>query len=72
MVFRESSHHPLEYVEYPDVVDGDEGGEVGRHVDPLQVGAAGVEGLKGLAPSHVPPLVQGRERQRERDTKVME
>lgn len=51
-----SSCDPLEDVEDADVVDGDEGGEVGRHVDPLQSASCRIEGLEGFAFLHVPPL----------------
>lgn len=64
-----TSHHPLQDVEDADVVNGDEGGEVGRDVDPLQGGSRRIEGLQGLAFLHVPPLVN---RQRKEDTETIE
>lgn len=59
------SHHPLQDVEDADAVDGDEGGEVGWDVDPLQRRPRGEEGLQGLARLHVPPL---HNRRRHEDT----
>lgn len=64
-----SSRHPLQDVEDADAVDGDEGGEVGRDVDPLQRGSRRVEGLQRLAFLHVPPLD---DRQREKDGEIIE
>lgn len=49
-------HDPLQDVEDADVVDGHEGGEVGGHVDPFECRSCRVEGLQGLALSHIPPL----------------
>lgn len=51
-----SSHHPLEDVEDANVVDGDKGGEVARHVDFLQSAPRWIEGLQGLAFLYIPPL----------------
>lgn len=50
------SHDPLQDVEDADVVDGHEGGEVVGDVDPFERRSRRVEGLQGLALSHVPPL----------------
>lgn len=50
------SHHPLKDVEEADAVDGDEGGEVGGDVDPLQRCSPRKEGLQSLAFLHIPPL----------------
>ena len=57
------SHHPLQDVEDADAVDGDEGGEVGRDVDPLQRRSRRKEGLQGLAFLHIPPLDNTEKRQ---------
>lgn len=51
-----TSHHPPKNVEDADAVDGDEGGEVRRDVDPLQGTSRRIEGLQGFACLHVPPL----------------
>lgn len=67
--FKASSRHPLQDVEDADAVDGDEGGEVGRDVDPLQRGSRRVEGLQRLAFLHVPPLD---DKQREKDGEIVE
>lgn len=64
-----TSHHPLQDVEDADAVDGDEGGEVGWDVDPLQRGSRRIEGLQGLAFLHVPPLAKKTERKTERPLK---
>lgn len=60
------SHHPLQDVEDADAVDGDEGGEVRRDVDPLQRTSRRIEGLQGLAFLHIPPLDK-RQRKKEKE-----
>lgn len=50
------SHDPLQDVEDADVVDGHKGGEIGGDVDSFDGRSRRVEGLQGLALSHVPPL----------------
>lgn len=51
-----TSHHPPQDVEDADAVNGDEGGEIGRDVDPLQGTSRRIEGLQGFSCLHIPPL----------------
>lgn len=66
-----SSHHPLEDVQDADVVNGDEGGEVGRHMDPFQRTSLWIEGLQGFSLLHIPPLdMRYRKRRLEEDEEI--
>lgn len=61
------SHHSLQDIEDAYIVNGDEGGEVRRDVDPLQCCSRWIEGLQGFAFLHIPPLDT---RQKSKDRKT--
>lgn len=68
---RATSRHPTQDVEDTDAIDGDEGGEVGGDVDPLQGASRWIEGLQGLACLHVPPLSNRQEDEHQKKVTIL-
>lgn len=66
-----TSRHPTQDVEDTDAIDGDEGGEVGGDVDPLQGASRWIEGLQGLACLHVPPLRNRQEDEHQKKVTIL-